>query len=139
MKGIKIEIEEKDKPMYLYRSFDVVDAIAYAIYYTANPDSEMCVPNCAFEKAEKMFAEWRDDTRLKKAVATITGKSDKWDSEHRFYAWQSISEIPLNKWHIDESENGSYPKCNVIKWFKTKEDVEYYLKNFNIGNEKQEG
>ncbi len=67
MKGIKIEIEEEKEPMYLYRPFDVVDAIAHALYYTANPDSEMCIPNCAYEKAEKMFKEWRDDIRAKKA------------------------------------------------------------------------
>lgn len=65
MKGIKIEIEN-EQPMYLYRPYDVIGAIAYSIYYTANPDSEMCVPNCAYEKAEKVFEEWRDGTREKK-------------------------------------------------------------------------
>ena len=54
MKGVKIEVEY-EKPMYLYRPHDIVDAIAYAIYYIANPDSEMCVPNCAYIQAEKMF------------------------------------------------------------------------------------
>ena len=61
MKGIKIEVEEQKEPMYLYRPHDMIDAIAYAIYYTANPDSEMCVPNCAYEKAEKMFEKWREE------------------------------------------------------------------------------
>jgi len=56
-------------------------------------------------------------------------KVDKWDSEHRYYAYQSIGEISENIWHIDTSEDGSYPKCNVIKWFKTEEDVKYYLRN----------
>lgn len=54
-----------EKPMYLYRPWDVKDAIAYAIYYTANPDSEMCIPNCAYERAEKIFDEWVNDTRVK--------------------------------------------------------------------------
>ena len=71
MKGIKIEVEN-EQPMYLYRPHDVIGAIAHALYYSANPDSEMCIPNCAFEKAEKMFAEWRDETREKKAVELLT-------------------------------------------------------------------
>ena len=70
MKGIKIEIE-KEQPMYLYRPHDMVDAIAYAIYYTANPDSKMCVPNCAYEKAEKMFEEWREEMREKRSIKSI--------------------------------------------------------------------
>lgn len=65
MKGIKIEVEH-EKPIFLYRPFDVIDAIAYAIYYTANPDTEMCIPNCAYEKADRMFKEWRDEVREKK-------------------------------------------------------------------------
>lgn len=75
MKGIKIEVEY-EKPIYLYRPHDMIDAMAYAIYYTANPDSEMCVPNCAYEKAEKMFAEWRDGTRAKKAVELLTKEKE---------------------------------------------------------------
>lgn len=59
----------------------------------------------------------------------VCHKVDKWDSEHRFYAFQNIGEISKNIWHIDESEDGSYPKCNTVKWFKTREDVEYYLRN----------
>ena len=81
MKGIKIEVEEEDKPMYLYRSFDVVDAIAHALYYTANPDSEMCIPNCAYEKAEKMYKEWRDDIRVKKALQNLLKKKVREVSE----------------------------------------------------------
>ena len=46
MKGLKIEIDY-EKPIFLYRPSDVKEAIAYALYYMANPDSEMCVPNCA--------------------------------------------------------------------------------------------
>lgn len=61
MKGIKIEVEEQKEPMYLYRPHDMVDAIAYAIYYTANPDSKMCVPNCAYIQAEKMFEKWKEE------------------------------------------------------------------------------
>ena len=60
MKGIKIEVEN-EKLMYLYRPYDMVDAIAYAIYYTANPDSKMCVPNCAYIQAEKMFEKWKKE------------------------------------------------------------------------------
>lgn len=40
---------------------ELVDAIAYAIYYTANPDSKMCVPNCAYIQAEKMFEKWKEE------------------------------------------------------------------------------
>lgn len=71
MKGIKIEIEE-NKPAYLYRQSDVIDAIAHAIYYTANSDTEMCIPNCVYIHAEKMFDEWANETRLKKAVELLT-------------------------------------------------------------------
>ena len=41
----------------------VVDAMAYAIYYTANPDSKMCVPNCAYIQAEKMFEKWKEEQK----------------------------------------------------------------------------
>ncbi len=71
MKGIKIEVEY-EKPIFLYRPCDVKCAIAHAIYYTANPDSEMCIPNCAYERAEKMFDEWVNETRGKKAVELLT-------------------------------------------------------------------
>lgn len=62
MKGIKIEVEN-EKPMYLYRQHDMVDAIAYGIYYTANSDSKMCVPNCAYIQAENMFEKWKEEKR----------------------------------------------------------------------------
>lgn len=71
MKGVKIEIEN-EKPMYLYRPCDVKNAIAHALYYSANPSSKMCIPNCAFERAEKMFDEWVNETREKKAVELLT-------------------------------------------------------------------
>lgn len=60
MKGIKIEVEN-EKPIYLYRPYDVIGAIAHALYYSANPDSEMCVPNCAYIQAEKMFEKWKEE------------------------------------------------------------------------------
>lgn len=66
MKGIKIEIENVE-PMQFFRPCDVVEAIAHAIYYTANPKTEMCIPNCAYFQAEKIYDEWFNDTRLKKA------------------------------------------------------------------------
>lgn len=53
--------KENKKPNFLYLKHDMVDAIAYAIYYTANPDSEMCVPNCAYIQAEKMFEKWKEE------------------------------------------------------------------------------
>ena len=59
MKGIKIEVDYEN-PLFLYREYDVIDAIAHALYYTANPDSKMCVPNCVYIKAEKMFKEWKE-------------------------------------------------------------------------------
>lgn len=59
MKGIKIEVEH-EKPIYLYRPYDVVEAMAHAIYYTANPDTKMCIPNCAYIQAEKMFEKWKE-------------------------------------------------------------------------------
>lgn len=53
--------KENKKPNFLYLKYDMIYAMAYAIYYTANSDSEMCVPNCAFEKAEKMFEKWKEE------------------------------------------------------------------------------
>ena len=41
----------------------VVDAVAYALYYSANPDSDMCIPNCAYIQAEKMFEKWKEEKR----------------------------------------------------------------------------
>lgn len=54
---------ENEKSIYLFNRFDVVSAIAHAIYYTANPESEMCIPNCAYERTEKEFDDWFNDTR----------------------------------------------------------------------------
>lgn len=73
MKGVKIEIEN-EKPIYLYRPFDVKCAIAHALYYSANPDSDMCIPNCAYERAEEMFDEWVNDTKVKKATRQLKRK-----------------------------------------------------------------
>lgn len=70
MKGFEIK-RENEKPIYLFNRFDVVSAIAHAIYYTANPESEMCIPNCAYERAEKEFDDWFNDTRIKKAIETF--------------------------------------------------------------------
>ena len=64
MKGIEIKIENNE-PMYWYRPCDVIDAIAHAIYYGMNPKSKMCIPNCAYEKAEKLFKEWAEELREK--------------------------------------------------------------------------
>ena len=40
---------------------DMVDAMAYCLYYSVNPNSEMCVPNCAYLQADKMFKKWSDE------------------------------------------------------------------------------
>lgn len=69
MKGIKIEISNYP-PMYWFRPCDVIDAIAHTIYYTANPESKMCIPNCAYEKAEKVFKEWSEELRDKEVEVT---------------------------------------------------------------------
>ena len=39
--------------------------------------SEMCIPNCAFELAERMFDEWVNETREKKAVELLTKEEKK--------------------------------------------------------------
>lgn len=70
MKGVKIEIEN-EQPLFLYLKRDVIGAIAHALYYTVNPYSELCIPHCAYERAEKMFDEWANDTRVKKAIEII--------------------------------------------------------------------
>lgn len=60
MKGFEIK-RENEKSIYLFNRFDVVEAIAYSLYYTAIPDSKMCVPNCAYIQAEKMFKKWQEE------------------------------------------------------------------------------
>ena len=52
----------------LFDSLEVKDAIAYALYYSANPESKMCIPNCAYENAEKLFKKWRDSYKEKSEV-----------------------------------------------------------------------
>ena len=70
MKGYEIK-RENEEPGYLFNRWGVVSAIAHAIYYTVNPQSEMCVPNCAYERAEKEFDDWFTNTRAKKAIETL--------------------------------------------------------------------
>ena len=56
----------------------------------------------------------------------ICHKTEKWDSEHRYLIYRLLSS---EYWRVQESEDGSYPKCPCIKWFKTKEDIKYYARN----------
>jgi hypothetical protein len=116
MKGIKIEVEN-EKPVFLYRPYDMVDAISYAIYYTANPDSKMCVPNCAYEKAEKVFAEWRDGTREKKAVELLTKEQQPQNSSDckNFLDDECIK-------HTDSCSKDNHEKCMTCKHFEKKEN-----------------
>ena len=59
---VLVKKEEFEKAVKSFTpKHELVDAIAYAIYYTANPDSEMCVPNCAYIQAEKMFEKWKEE------------------------------------------------------------------------------
>lgn len=70
MKGFELK-RENEKPIYLFNRYDVVSAIAHALYYTANPKSEMCIPKCAYERAEKEFDDCFNDTMTKKALETL--------------------------------------------------------------------
>lgn len=54
------EIKRDNKTYYLFNRTDMIEAIAHALYYKANPDSKMDVPTCAYEKAEKLFEEWKN-------------------------------------------------------------------------------
>ena len=58
-----IEIKQINSPesILLYDKNDLVEAIAYALYYTANPDSKMCIPNCVYFKAETMLKKWEEE------------------------------------------------------------------------------
>ena len=61
---VLVKKEEFEKAVKSFTpKHELVDAIAYAIYYTANPDSEMCVPNCAYIQAEKMFEKWKEEQK----------------------------------------------------------------------------
>lgn len=55
-----VEIKQLNgsESIILYDKNDLVDAIAYALYYSVNPDSKMCIPNCAYFKAETMLKKW---------------------------------------------------------------------------------
>lgn len=56
MKGF--EIKRDNEIVYLYNKNDLIDFAANVLYYTANPESKMSVPNAAYLKAEKMFESW---------------------------------------------------------------------------------
>lgn len=58
-----VEIKQLNGPesILLYDKNDLVDAIAYALYYSVNPDSKMCIPNCAYFKAETMLKKWEEE------------------------------------------------------------------------------
>ena len=59
---VLVKKEEFEKAVKSFTpKHELVDAIAYAIYYTANPDSKMCVPNCAYIQAEKMFEKLKEE------------------------------------------------------------------------------
>ena len=61
---VLVKKEEFEKAVKSFTpKHELVDAIAYAIYYTANPDSKMCVPNCAYIHAEKMFEKWKEEQK----------------------------------------------------------------------------
>lgn len=61
---VLVKKEEFEKAVKSFTpKYELVDAIAYAIYYTANPDTKMCVPNCAYIQAEKMFEKWKEEQR----------------------------------------------------------------------------
>lgn len=76
VKGFEIR-RENEEPFYLFNRQDVVSAIAHALYYAANPESDMCVPNCAYERAEKEFDDWLSGTRAKKAAAMSRAQAFK--------------------------------------------------------------
>ena len=86
MKGIKIEVEH-ERPIFLYRPIDVIDAIAYAIYFAANKNTEMCVPNYAYEKADSIFRKWKDEVREKK-----TKKKTKFRASRVKFIWNETLE-----------------------------------------------
>lgn len=60
----------------LFDPLEVKDAIAYALYYSVNPNSNMCVPNCSYELAEKMFKKWRDSYKDDKQKQEILKYDD---------------------------------------------------------------
>lgn len=62
MKGFEIR-RENEKVVFLFNKYDVVDAMAHAIYYSVNPESEMSIPNCVYLCAEKEFNDWFNDKR----------------------------------------------------------------------------
>ena len=53
-------------------------------------------------------------------------KVNEWDENHKWYACRNIGE---QYYAIRYSEDGSYPRNDVIKWFRSCENVSDYLKN----------
>lgn len=62
----------------------------------------------------------------KEETDLVCHKVDKWDSEHRFYAYGNLSD---KTWKIEESKKGNSTGYPYVGWFKTREDAVYYLKN----------
>lgn len=63
-------------------------------------------------------------------VAVTYDKADKWDKNHKYYAYSNLFE---NTWRFDCSEDGSYPKCCVSGWFHTMDDAKGYIRNHPQG------
>lgn len=55
-------VDELEEQIELIRRFfnvnEMKEFAAYVLYYTANPGSTMCIPNCIFEKVDEMYNAW---------------------------------------------------------------------------------
>lgn len=44
-----------------FNSNTMIEFGAYVLYYSANPESKMDIPNCVYERVEKMFEKWKEE------------------------------------------------------------------------------
>lgn len=50
---------EAFKKMYRkYNPNTMIEFASFVLYYTENPTSKMDIPNCVYEKVEKMYSDW---------------------------------------------------------------------------------
>ena len=57
-RGLEKENEMLKRHCMKFNPNKMIEFGAYVLYYSANPESKMDIPNCVYEKVEKMYADW---------------------------------------------------------------------------------
>lgn len=54
-----------------FNQYTMIEFGAYVLYYTANPESKMNIPNCVYEKIERMYADWNKRCEIQNALKVL--------------------------------------------------------------------